>query len=218
MAAIAGKFARIKFTAATATSSTDNAATLAVGGLSCTIDSTSLRPWNRNNSTALRVFRGGVVQSSTGYSVQWPLGQVTFGAAKTTGVWTIDCESMTASALGAAQSWQLNVNTELLDVTSFSTGGVGAETAWRTFVPGVNSATVTIGKLMTTGSTAPVFIDRQAVQTDLIIDLITDSTGVDKFTGYCFVETDAHETVVEALAKENVTLRIDGPVYWSTQA
>ncbi len=216
MGAIAGNLARIKYTSAAATSSTDNAATLAGDGLSCTVDSTSLRHWNRNNSTAVHVFLGAVEVSSTKYSVQWPLGKVVFSAAQTPGTYTIDMETHSATALGLAQSWTANLNTELLDITSFSTGA-GTVTSWRSYVPGVNSATATIGKLMSTGTTGPLFIDRQAVQTDLIIDLITASSGVDKLTGWCRVETDAHETTVDALARENVTLRIDGPLYWSSQ-
>ncbi len=86
MAALSGKATRIKITSATATSSTNNAATLSTNGTLLTINSTAKRHWDPSNSTALVVYAGSTVAPSSGYSVRWPVGQVVFTAARSTSV------------------------------------------------------------------------------------------------------------------------------------
>ncbi len=219
MAALTGKVARIKITASTPTSSTDVGATLLSGGFTVTCNVAARRHWNRN-TTAVHVYKGGVEQTQalSPYAIDWPVGSIRFTSHHTTGTYKFDMEWLAASYLGNTQSWGLDVQTDALDVTAFSTGSAASPQTWRTFVPGLSQATVRLGRLHTEGDTGPLFVDRQALDSDLIVDLIVNATGDERYTGYCRVEgLDLTADVVD-LSKENVTLRVDGELYYATSS
>lgn len=215
MAALSGKVARIKHTSATASSSTNNAATLAPGGLVLTINSTAKRHWNVNNSTALVVYAGSTAVPKSNYDVRWPVGQVVFTAARSTAVtYTIDVESYTSSFLRGGRDWSLDVDVDDLDTTTFSTSATN--TTWRTNKAGLSGASVTIGRLTVDGDTGPLFYDRVAAQQNLIIDLVADNANGHRYLAYGYVTADGYSDAIEGLMEESITITVDGNVYYST--
>ncbi len=215
MAAISGKAARIKITSATATSSTNNAATLAPGGLVLTINSTAKRHWDPSNSTALVVYAGSTVAPSSGYDVRWPVGQVVFGAARSTSVtYTIDVESFTSSYVRGGRDWSLDVTVDPLDVTTFSTDGTN--TKWKSHKPGLSEASVSISRLSQSSSTATTFFDRIVADTKVIVDLVADLSAGHRYLGYGLITGDGFSDQIDGLAEESVDITIDGAIYYST--
>jgi len=215
MAAISGKVARIRYTSATATSSTDNAATLAPGGLTLTIDADAKKAWDRDVSTALKVYDGSTLVPTSQYAdVAWPIGQVTLSSARSTGnTYTVDVESFTKNYLCGGRSWSLDVDVDMLDVTSFScTGGT---VQWRSYKPGLSQASVGItGLLSTQYSTGPVWYDRIAADTDVVVELEVGTVG--QWTGYGIINRDNVTESVDGLTEEAIDLQIDGQIYWTT--
>ncbi len=214
MVAVTGKVARIRVTAATATSSTDNAATLSTNGLVLSIDSTDRRHWNRATSTHIQVFEAAVNRTTDIADINYVLGQVTFDTAHSTAsAWTIDTEYLTSSYLGQGREWTADIGTDILDQTTFST--TTADTQWRTTVPGLSEASVTIERFWAT-STGPAFFDRLAVEQDTVVELWRDYATRSKLEGFGYVEGDDFEVPVDESAAESVTLTIDGQLYNST--
>lgn len=217
MAALSGKVARIKLASQTASSSTNEAATLNADGVTLTIDASSKRHWNRGNTTGLKVYgmssSTAAVVASSNYSVDWAAGVVTFATARSTAVtYTLDVPYHTASYLGLSRGWSLEAETDMLDVTCFGTGTGTPQ--WRSFKPGLSGARVTLQRLLD-DSTGRDFYDLENAEADLILELIP-STGAGGYQCYGWVESDGYESPIEGLGAETVTVRVDGPLSYTT--
>jgi hypothetical protein len=228
MAVISGKLARIRFTAAVPTSSTNQACTLSsnagatTGGTNLQITATGRRRW-AVESTNIAVYGGassGHLYSSTEYEVDHGLGRVRFKVAQATAptkAYTVDVPWLATSFLTLAKSWSLNVNQEMLDVTSFATASsAAAAPQFRTFVPGLTDASVSVSRFFNSSSTGPVFIDRALLQSPFYLELILNSTDQAGFVCYGHVQTDQFNADVASLMAEEVTFKPTGPVYFTT--
>lgn len=216
MAAIQGKLARVRYTAATPTSSTDQAATLAADDLSVTINATGRRRWDQTaGSSAFAVALDGTPVGSSEYTILHGKGTFQFSTAHSAGTWTIDCPWLATSYLGLCQQFGVEQNVDMLDVTGFSTGASGAQ--WRAFRPGLSDATVTLSKIVdSTGSTGPVMIDRQALNLPFYLELILNSTDQAGYVCYGYVQSDGLNVDVGDRVGENVTFRVSGPMWYTT--
>ena len=215
MATVTGKVARLRVTAAAATSSTDNAATLSTSGLVLSIDSTAKRHWNRATSTHVVVFEGVTNRTTDIASINYVQGEVTLDTAGTTSnTWTVDVEHLTSSYLGEGRSWQATVNTDLVDQTAFST--TTGDVQWRTMKPGLSGGSVSIERFWAT-STGAAFFDRLASEQDTVIELWRDHATRNKLEGFAHVSGDEFEVPIDESAAESVSLTIDGQLYHSTK-
>ena len=214
MVAVSGREAKIKITAATGTVSTGEAlaqASPTTDIYTYRIVNAAKRHWDR--SAAVTVYRNAVLVASGSYGINYASGEISFGQAQSTGLtMTADVTWLAASYLANARGWDLDMETDMLDVTTFTTST--SPTQWRSFAGGLSGAAVSLDRLTFSGSTAPTFFDRVVADQDLVIELIT--AGTNKYEGYALIEGDNHETMVDALAEEQVTLRIDGPLSYST--
>ncbi len=219
MAAISGKLARIRYGALTATSSTNQAATIAAGGINLQINTTSRRRWDPT-STHVHVYGGGsssTMISPAMYTVDYALGRVRFSTAHSTAptkAYTLDVPWIATSYLGQAKSWTLNTNVDMLDATAFSTAAAGA--AWRTFVPGLADATVTVSRFFDSSSTGPILLDRALLGTPFYLELVLNSTDQAQYVCYGHVQDDQFTENVGDLVAEEVTFKPTGPIYYTT--
>lgn len=218
MTALTGKAAKVKHTSASYSTASGEAFT----SLSATTDRTEFRitdgtkrHWTRDlppvilvNSTAHTDFDYNPVQ-----------GKVTFGnpltvaeSAQVTGTvyWH------TASYLPWTRSWSLDVDANLFDVTSFSTSATDVQ--WRTYTDGLLGATIDLGRVVDTPTTAtPIWFDRMVLEEDVIVELLVNAGGsTHKFEAYGRVEGDGYQTAMDALAEESVTITVDGPLYFAS--
>ncbi len=220
MAAAAGKTAKLKFTAAAATTSTGEAMT----SLSVTTDrflfritDKTKRHWTRDTTLVPTVYV--LTTAHTDFATNFVQGKVTFGTALTTAegdAVTVDARFLTASYLPMTRTWDLTVSNDMLDNTAFSTTTGAVQ--WRTFTPGLGGGTVDLGRIVNGGTTAvPTFFDRLNTDTDLIVELISQPGGTTfKWEGYVTVAGDDFGVTIDALVEESVSLALDGPLYFAS--
>ncbi len=214
MAALTGKSARIKTTAATATTAAAQAFTAVASTTDVytyRITSTSRRHWDRTVQPAVSV--GASTQNPSAYTVNYTQGRVTFGSAQTTAaVITADLSYLTSSYLASARGWAMDVETDMLDVTTLSTNSTDVQ--WREYGAGLSGAAATVERVTKTDSTGMAFFDRGVAGQDLVVEFITDDAN--KFEAFAHLEGDEFASVVDGLSDENVALKIDGQLYYST--
>ncbi len=218
MAELSGKTAKIRFTSIAGTSSTDNAATISTGGgtgnSSIQITATGRRHWDRSATATPDLFLNTTLVPSTAIEKINPVqGIFNLNESRTaTGTYTIDCIFLTNTFLTGGQDWSVNTETEMLETTSFATSTGNAK--WRTFTPGLSEASVSIGRLVSTGDTGPVFFDRLNLESELIVELVVDDAI--RLEGYAHVASDGWEASIDGLTAESVDLQIDDELYFST--
>ena len=219
MAALAGKVAKVKFTAAAATTSTGEAMTsmtVSTDRLLFRITDGTKRHWNLDTDPTVYV----LTTAHTDFAINYVQGKVTFGSVLTTAegdAVTVDARFHTASYLPGTRNWALSASNDMLDVTTFSTTTGDAQ--WRTFSPGLSGATVDLGRIVDTGSTAtPLFFDRMVTDTPLVIDLVAQPSGGTTwhFEAYARVAGDGYATPIEALQAEDVSLQLTGPLFFAS--
>lgn len=196
------------------TSSTDEPATLVSStvGDYVQIDDTGKRHWLRD-STGYAVALNGTPQPATAYVLNPVLGRFEFhSTGQTAGTWTADVRYLTNTYLTGARDWSVDINNDMLDVTTFSTST--ADVKWRKFEPGLSEADMTLSRLISTGDTGPVFYDRLNLPGDVIVEAVTHDFN--SFEAYGLIETDGIQTSVDDMTVESVTVQLTGPVYWST--
>ena len=215
MPAQTGRSAKIKTTSATYSTAAGEAFT----SLSATTDRTEFRitdgakrHWTRDLPPVILVNS----TAHTDFSINYVQGKITFGNVLSTAEGDAVTGTVywhTASFLPWTRSWTLDVQTEMLDITTLSTSTSDQE--WREFAAGLSGATVGLGRIVDTPTaTTPLWYDLLNTDTDVIVELHAASTY--KFEGYATVETDGYQTTVDALQEEAVTLRVDGPLYYAT--
>jgi len=218
VAALTGKAAKVKYTAASYSTATGEAFT----SLSPTTDKTEFRitdaakrHWTRDlppvvyvNSTAHTDFEYNPVQ-----------GKLTFGnpltvaeSAQVTG----DVYWVTATYLPWTREWSADVSVDMLDVTSFST--TAADVQWRTFTDGLSNASVDLGRIVDTPTTqTPMWFDRLNADQDVIVELLVNSAGSTyKWEAYGRIESDGYTAGIDAIMDESVMIQVDGPFYYGT--
>jgi len=220
MAAVTGKGAKVKVTSATYST----AAAEAFTSISPTTDRTEFRitdgtkrHWARITSTGGPLPPLMLVNSTAhvgDFDVNYVQGKVTFDPALTTAdVVTGTVYWHTASFLPWTRSFTMDVNTDMLDVTAFST--TTGVVQWRSFVGGLSGATIDLGRIVDTPTTStPMWFDRLNTDQDILVELHMASTY--KFEGWARVEGDSWGASVDALQTEDITLTVDGPLYYAT--
>jgi len=213
---IHGRLGRVRITGSVATTSTNVAATLSsVDKMTLTIANTSRRHWSVSTMPRLYGATTGT-ELADAYTVDRVRGRIVFSTAHSTAVaYKVDIAWLPTSCLGMTKSWSLEVSNSLSDATVFSCST--SETAWREYVPGAGEATVQLGRLIssTETSSAP-FFDRQILGSPLYVELMPNATAGEMFECYAYVQSDQNNRAVDNLAEENITLKVDGPVYFTT--
>ena len=220
MAVLSGKVAKVKITAVTPTSATAEAFTKLSTGKYQITDYTK-RHWDRETTGAPTVYVNTTARTAGEYTVDPVNGILQFSPTSlTTGTVpvTADIHYVTASYLGQTRRWEAELETPMHDVTAFNTS-TGSKT-WRSFTPGLMGGSITLDRLVSTGSTAtgqPVeFYDRLNLNNDVVVEL--HMNDFDHLVGYGWVETDTFNTPIDEQETESITIRLDGPLYYSTSS
>ena len=216
MAAIHGALGRVRITSSIATTSTDAAGTLSsVDDRTLTIANATQRHWEPG-TTMPRVYGATTAVEIGAYAVNHVQGTIVFATDHSTAVaYKVDYAWFPTSCLGMCRSWSLDASVDMADTTVFSCS-TATDIGWRTYTPGLAGATIKLGRLYgTSESSAPAFVDRQALGNPLYVEL-WNSTGGDRFECYARIQGDAWANPVDGLLTEEVTLQADGPVYWTT--
>ncbi len=73
---------------------------------------------------------------------------------------------------------------------------------------------MSVERLVSTGDTGPVFYDRLNLETDVLVELITNAAN--RLEGFGHITADGWDLGVDGLALESVDVQIDGELYYST--
>jgi hypothetical protein len=219
MPALSGKVAKVKVTAVTPTSSTDNATTKLSSGV-YQITNVGRRHIDREATAAPVVTVNSTIHSSTRYSINYVEGIFTWAASsQTTGAATVlvDHGYLTASYLGQTKQWSADINTEMNDVTAFATAAA-SNAQWRTIQPGLSDGTVTLSRFHSTATSTeePTFFDRLNLGNSVVIDC--HMQDFERLVGFGYVEQEASVDDIESPLEETVTIRLDGPMYYTTSS
>ena len=93
-----------------------------------------------------------------------------------------------------------------------------AAAQWRTFVAGLQGATIDLDAITQTPTTAtPIWFDHINTDQDVIVELTVATAGTTyKWEAYAQIEGDSWSTPRDGLLDEAVTLTVDGPLYYAT--
>lgn len=213
---IAGKNANLRIASGVATSSTDEAATRSTGpGASTTVSgwvqitSTAHRYLDPDSTPILYVEAVGstTVVPSSEYDLNPVQGLFTWTSGDpSTGTYTADIEWLTASAVSGGREWQLNVETDMFEVSEFGSSG------WKEYQPNLNGATVTVNKYWTDAA----FFDLFNTESKFVILLDLDKTESWRYEGFVRISGDQVTTPTDGLVGETLNMVFDGPVFYST--
>lgn len=204
---LAGKDANLRIASGTATTSTGVACSESTGTIGngfVQIDSTAARHIVAESTPTL--YLNSTAVSSTNYTVNPVQGKFEWlSGDPTTGTYTADIEYYTVSQVSGGREWQLNVETDMFEVSEFGSSG------WKQFQPNLSGATATIGKYWVDET----FFDLFNTESKFVVELMTDSTGL-RYEGYVRIVSDQINTPTDGLVGESVNVQFDGPVYYST--
>lgn len=206
---LTGRKANIKVTSSVGVASTAEAATRSTGAGADTgkvvITNTARRHLDPDFTPVLKLNSTAV--SSTAYTLKGVTGTFQWNTGDPpAGTYTASVEYLTASSLGQAREWTLTPEIDMFDTTVFGSSG------WKRFQPNLAGATATVGRFWAD----PTFLDALTLEGRFVTEFIISSTANWRYEAYCWVASDQINTSVDALVTENLTLNIDGQLYFST--
>ncbi len=208
--ALAGRLANVKITSTANAWSTGLAATLSTDGVTLQLNDETKRHWDRITSTAPKVYDDSTAATSTQFTVNTVQGIVSFTTPHTTShTYTIDALYKTATAVAGGREWQLSLDADLLEVSSFQSSG------WRNYIKMMTGGTVTINSYWDDGTITDLLQISDEVG-DIIVELLPGSTGTHRYEGWTKISSDSIATPTDGVVGESIELTIDGRLYWST--
>ena len=216
MTVLSGKVAKVKITAITPTSATGETFTKLSTGKYQITDYTK-RHWDRQTTGLPSVYVATTLHGAADYAVDPVNGIIQFSPTSiTTGTVavTADIHYVAASYLGRTHAWSAEMETNMFDVTAFNTS-TGSRT-WRSFTPGLTEGTVTLSRHVDSSSTGPEFFDRLNLSNDVLVEL--HMNDFDHLAGYGWIEADNWDVPIDDMESEEITIKLDGPLYYSTSS
>jgi len=213
--ALAGKDANVYITAATPTTAAGETFNAVAGSsVSHQITASSKRHWEREPDTVgrPRMLVGGTTVGVPEYDINYVQGIITF-ASTVSGAVTGDVEWLTSASIAEGREWQLSVDRDLFEVSTFDSGG------WREFQENINGATASVSRYWSTGGTGGgEFFDMMNVEQDVILQLRPDESAGDAYEGYAKITADSVAAAVDGIVGESIDFTIDGALYYTTSA
>jgi len=116
--------------------------------------------------------------------------------------------------LSNIQNWSLNVESDLPDVTVFSTAGV----AWRSYAPGLNSWNGVLSGFfdIADSSGQAVILANLLTPATGTVRLYTDDSGGNAFTGSVYFKSINLNISVDAVEPAVFNFQGSGALAWST--
>lgn len=212
---LGGREADLRITGISGVSSTNEACTRSTGAGTANgrvaINSTARRHWDPDVTPTLwRIAAGSTTQvSSTEYQVNYVQGIFEWlSGDPSTGTYQADVDYLTATKVAGGREWQLNVESEMFEVTEFGSSG------WKQYQPNLNGGTVSISRYWYDSS----FFDNMTVTTDtrFVVELVVNSANGWRYEAFARPTSDQIQTSVDAIVGESVNMVIDGKLYFTT--
>jgi hypothetical protein len=191
MAATAGRLARLYLQSGAATPFTSGGMTNSGDNLVFGITASSAMSWDYDSAVTVSV--GGVVQT-TGYTLQKPIGQVTFGTA-TTGTVTVNTSYRTISQIAEAKEYTLDLTNALKEDTAF--GDTAKTRVWLG-----QDAAASFGDWHTNG----YLLDFAQSTSPYVVAFYISATTSERYVGYFFAEKNSVKAGARELIEGSASL------------
>ena len=197
---IAGKLGNIFMkTTASATATTGEAMTNSGDNTTYYITADSKRYWDKNSTVTVYVD----AVPNTANTIQYAGGRVVFDSALTgTEVITVDVSYWTVSEVAGFYNWSLDLATDMLDKTTYSSNG------WREFVAGLKSFNVSADSFWQDDK----FLNR--LGEEVVIVLYVNETSDIRYEGFAKIDSDSISNPVDELVEESVNYTGEGQLYY----
>lgn len=148
--------------------------------------------------------------SPSTYTIHYAIGQVVFNSAVTGG--TPSCRIsagyyLPIAFLAGVTSIDGTATGTALDATAMQ----NPPSPWKTFIPGINGATVKLACLWVNGGT---FLSHMTAADLLVLKIYPDSTGTARYQGYGVLTTDGIKSAVNAVNTEDLDFVLNGQLYY----
>lgn len=171
------------------------------------------RYWDRTASFVFQQSNNGSVWTPVSpASVQYVGGLVTFSAPAggTNQARIASGAYLPYAAIGDIVEWAPDLDRDTSETTCMTTNST--PTRWKTFKPGLIGGSIKISKFLV-DNTYEGLITISSDDT-LIASLVMDATtGLPRLECYCKLEKDGMKVPLNDLEMEDLTFKIDGPLY-----
>ena len=117
------------------------------------------------------------------------------------------------AAVNVLDSWDITANTNMLDVTTFSTG----TTQWRDMINGLSDWSGTVSGNFDIGSTGLTDMRVNALTPSTAqIELYLDKVGGESLLGSCFISSMGHTVAIDGKAEASFSIQGTGALTFST--
>ncbi len=117
------------------------------------------------------------------------------------------------AAVNNLDSWDLTADTNMLDVTTFTTGTV----QWRDFIDGLSGWSGTVSGNFDIGSTGATDMRINALTPSTAqIELYLDKVGGESLLGSCFLNSMGHTVAIDGTAEFTFSVQGTGALTFST--
>ena len=117
------------------------------------------------------------------------------------------------AAVNVLDSWDITANTNMLDVTTFSTG----TTQWRDFTNGLSDWSGTVSGNFDIGSTGLTDMRINSLTPSTAqIELYLDKVGGESLLGSCFISSMGHTVAIDGKAEATFSIQGTGALTFST--
>jgi hypothetical protein len=171
------------------------------------------RYWDRTASFVFQQSSNGTVWNTVSPSaVQYVGGLVTFAtpAGGTNQARIASGAYLLATAIGDIVEWAPDLDRDTSETTCMTTNST--PTRWKTYKGGLIGGSIKISKFLVDNT----YVGLVTIGTDdtLIASLVVDATtGLPRLECYCKLEKDGMKVPLDDLEMEDLTFKIDGPLY-----
>lgn len=155
-----------------------------------------------DDSAAVTVKKNGTVVSS-GYSIEYAGGVVVFNTALTEeDVVTVSGKYFTVNQCATFFNWKLDTETDLKEVTTFSSNG------WKEYLATISGWSASAEGYYADSKYAGLLGKR------ILLVLYVDSTSNKRYEGYILLKKNSIQEAVDDVVKESVDLQGTGQIYY----
>ncbi|BCL83173.1 hypothetical protein ccbrp13_56380 [Ktedonobacteria bacterium brp13] len=208
---IAGHNTQIYLTSGTSIALTNEAMSDSGDHLTFNVTNAAHQCWDSNAAFVVQTSPDGVTWTTvtTGFTINYPIGRVVFATAVSGA--TPSCRISSGkyfvfSFMAYANVVDPSLSATTYDVTSFTNPPSG----WKTFIAGVNSATIKLTKFWIDG----VFLAHLTSADLLIIQIYPGQNANQRFQGYGILTSDAIKSAQNAVNTEDLNFTVNGQLFF----
>lgn len=167
------------------------------------VTNTAYRYWDKSQAVTVKV-NGTIV--TTGFTLEYLSGFVVFDTARaSTDTVTVSGTAYAMEQDGGMFDWKLDLDSDMIDVTTFASNG------WKEFIASLNGFSGSASAFWTNTDYADFLTNGEEV----VLVLYTDDTAnKDRYEGYAVLKQDTVDVQTKAVVKDTINFEGDGTLYY----